>query len=92
MSEVELQHGVLLLHDDVAEPCLLFRGSNGKAQILHVEARHGIPGHELRQRSIYGILGDMVQSELQVSDDIQMSHVEEAPLGLVRILARLVII
>ena len=55
-------------------------------QVLHVETCQGILRHKLGECSVHRVLADMVDGQLQIGNDIDMSYIEPTAVRLSRIL------
>ena len=92
VGRIEVEDGVLMLQDNVAQMGILLRGAHREVEVLHIEARQRIFRHKAFHHRVQGILRQIVDHQIHIGDDIQMSHVEPSALGLVRVLARLMVI
>ena len=92
VGRIEVEDGVLMLQHNVAQMGILLRGAHREVEVLHIEARQRILRHKAFHHRVQGILRQIVDHQVHIGDDIQMAHVEPSALGLVRVLARLMVI
>ena len=92
VGRIEVEDGVLMLQHNVAQMGILLRGAHREVEVLHIEARQRIFRHKAFHHRVQGILRQIVDHQVHIGDDIQMAHVEPSALGLVRVLARLMVI
>ena len=92
VGRIEVEDGVLMLQDNVAQMGILLRGAHREVEVLHIEARQRIFRHKAFHHRVQGILRQIVDHQVHIGDDIQMAHVKPSALGLVRVLARLMVI
>ena len=91
---VELQHRALLLDGDIADMSHTIADAGSQAQVLHIEACHTVSCHKLRQLEVHGIplQVQMIQQQLCMGDDVNMTGIKEASLRPVGILSRQVVV
>ena len=70
----------------------LLVGLDTRLKVAYIDTRDGVDSRHICDDSHDAILGQMVQTDIQMCRQIEMAHIEESALGLVGILTGLTIV